>query len=475
MPRSHYTHLTCHTNDKIIKDTQVMEYPSIELISSGWHRAGDAARKFVNYSQIDQKSQVVITQVKNTQVLVLLTSMFIFTLGFGIVIPVIAYFTKDMGATSFDVGILMSLFSAMEFVFAPLWGRMSDRVGRKPIMLTGLLGFGVFFALTGISTELWMVYLTQTLAGVFAAGIFPASQAYVADITTHEERMKMLGMMGAMMGLGMIIGPAISSVCAIWGLRVPFLFAAGAAIVTFAFALLFLPESRDRRIAKSASHPKLSMTSAIRTRIGGLLFLMLFVSFAMACVDGTMAYYIMDRFGMSGAPSSMPVLLGSLTLTGPNVTGIMFTCMGIIMIVCQGMLIEPIARRFGEKRTIVAGIGLVAAGMVMLLAIFDLTTLLLATCLISIGRSFVNPCVNTMVSKLTDPGSQGSAMGVLGSFNSLGRVMGPTVGGLVYMFSVIVLYLGTAAIAALCALGVTRWNRGQEDKIKVATLQEEHA
>lgn len=400
-------------------------------------------------------------------------SMFIFTLGFGIAVPIMAYFTKDMGATALDVGILMSLFSAMEFIFAPAWGKVSDRAGRKPVLLAGLLGFGVFFTMTGLSTELWMVYITQALAGVFSAGIFPAAQAYVADITTIYERRKVLGLMGASLGLGMIVGPAISSVCAVWGINVPLLVAAGLALATFAFALLFLPESRSCQAGLAAGRANAPPGSVIRSPLGALMFLMLFVSFAIACIDGTMAYYTMDKFGLSDLPSSVPVAGGHWLLTGPNVAGIMFTCMGIMSIVCQGFLADRVACRIGEAPTIIAGMASMAAGIAMLPVVFDLVSLLLATCLMSAGFSFVNPCVNALVSKRTGSGNQGATMGMLGAFNSLGRVMGPAVGGLMYLFSITALYLGSAVIAVLCAAGFAGWSRRQKEQpVKTAACPE---
>ncbi|MDI6897882.1 MFS transporter [Methanocella conradii] len=410
-------------------------------------------------------------ELRDRQIMVLFISMFIFTLGFGIIVPVLAYFTRDMGATSLDVGILMALFSAMEFLFAPLWGRISDLIGRRPVILMGLFGFGVSFTITGFSTQLWMVYVSQTLAGVCASGIFPSVTAYIADITDHEGRIRLMGMLGAASGLGIIIGPSISSVCAIWGLNVPFFAAAAIAMATFVFGAMFLPESKKSGWP-TARAKKTPLISSLKTPLGGLFFMMFFVSFAMACIDGTLSYYVMDKFGLSEAASRMPVLGASVMLTGPNVTGITFTLMGAISVVCQGILIGRVVQRIGEEKTIMAGLAMIAVGMALLVGVFDLATLLLCNCLISIGMGFVSPCVNTLVSKRTDAERQGSTMGVLGSFNSLGRILGPTVGGLVYMFSVAILYFGSAAIAALSALGIRIWmDKMRGDAIKAATRE----
>ena len=138
-----------------------------------------------------------MVQVKGRQVTVLLLSMFIFTLGFGIIVPVMGYYSKSMGAGALELGLLMASMSAMQFLFAPLWGRISDRIGRKPVLLAGLLGVALTFVAVGISTQLWMVFVALVLGGVLSAGIWPAVLAYIADITTHDERGTLMGYAGA--------------------------------------------------------------------------------------------------------------------------------------------------------------------------------------------------------------------------------------------------------------------------------------
>ncbi|WP_424359884.1 MFS transporter [Methanocella sp. MCL-LM] len=388
-------------------------------------------------------------ELKAQQLIVLLVSMFIFTLGFGIIVPVFGYLTKDMGASALDLGLLMATMSAMQFLCAPTWGKLSDKIGRKPVMLIGLFGFALSFILTGFSTQLWMLFAAQIIGGLLSAGIWPAVLAYVTDISSPEERGKLMGFMGAASGLGIIVGPAISSILASWGLTVPFFAAAGIALVTLVMSVFLLPESlqKGKHIHKG---PKVALLDTLKTPLGAVFFIMLLVSFAGACLDGTAAYFIMDKFSLTEQASSMPVLNSTMTLTGPNVMGIIFTVMGIVSVVSQ-LAVGPLIQKYGEKNTMVFGLILVAAGMICMPFSIGLASLVLTVCVMGIGMNLVNPAVNTLVSKQAPPDRIGAMMGLLGSFNSVGRVLGPSVGGAAYMISMTLPYIGSAVVAAGCA------------------------
>ncbi len=403
-------------------------------------------------------------QVKGRQMTVLMMSMFIFTLGFGIIIPVIGYYTKSMGAGPLELGLLMASMSAMQFLFAPLWGRISDRIGRKPVLLVGLLGFALSFIIVGFSTQLWMLFVALIIGGILTAGIWPAVLAYIADITTHEERGSLMGYAGAASGLGIIAGPAISSVLTTWGMTVPFFTSAALGLATAIAGFLFLPESlrQDRR---AGPEKKMPVLSTLRTPLGMFFFLMLFATFALACIDTTYVYFISDRFGVSELPSGMPFLGGQLVLTGPNVLGIIFTAMGLIAVVSQ-LAVGKMMQKYGEEKTIVFGFGVLCAGMAFVVITVDLASLVLVTCLIALGGNLLNPAINTLVSKRSPEDQQGATMGLLGSFNSIGRVLGPSMGGFAYVVSMLLPYLGSAAIA-LASMAIVRFLAPGNDKKNV--------
>ncbi|MGA9139226.1 MAG: MFS transporter [Methanocella sp.] len=394
-------------------------------------------------------------QVKGRQMTVLMMSMFIFTLGFGIIIPVIGYYTKSMGAGALELGLLMASMSAMQFLFAPLWGRVSDRIGRKPVLLAGLLGFALAFIMVGFSTQLWMLFVALIIGGILTAGIWPAVLAYIADITTHEERGSLMGYAGAASGLGIIAGPAISSVLTTWGMTMPFFTSAALGLVTAIAGFVFLPESL-RQDQRSGVEKKMPALSTLRTPLGLFFFLMLFATFALACIDTTYVYFISDRFGMSELPSGMPFLGGHLVLTGPNVLGIIFTAMGLIAVVSQ-LAVGRMMQKYGEEKTIIFGFGVLCAGMALVIITVDLASLVLVTCLIALGGNLLNPAINTLVSKRSPQDQQGATMGLLGSFNSIGRVLGPSMGGFAYVVSILLPYLGSAVIALASMAMVRFW------------------
>src|SRR5512147_343594 len=171
-------------------------------------------------------------EIKARQSLVLICAIFIFTLGFGIVIPVIPFYAKNAGADAFILGLLLAVFSFLQFFCGPFWGKISDHIGRKPVVIIGLLGFTIAFLMLGLSNNILWVFVAEIIGGALSAGIQPAAMAFIADITRPEERGGLMGAMGAAMGIGLIMGPCISSFLTPFGLSVPFFVAASIAFLT---------------------------------------------------------------------------------------------------------------------------------------------------------------------------------------------------------------------------------------------------
>lgn len=397
--------------------------------------------------------------LKLGQNLILLISMFIFTLGFGVIVPVIPYFVRDLGASALDMGLLMATMSAMQLICAPVWGRISDRIGRKPVILLGLIGFAVSFIMVGLSTEMWMLYVSQIIGGGLSAGIWPACLAYIADTSTPGERGKYMGLMGAASGAGMIFGPAISSFFTAWGLTAPFFASAGLGFVTAIFSLLFLKESRvpgnETRVKQ-----KMSFEIVMKSHLMLFFMLMLFTSFAIACLDATFTYFIMDKFGLTEGPSVMPFLTGNITMSGPGVSGLIFTCMGIVLVICQGLMAGKAIEKLGEERTMLIGLAILALGLLLIIVAPELITLIVFVCFVGAGASILMPCLNTLVSKRTDPENQGVMMGLLGSFNSMGRVIGPLAGGAAYTIAMSLPYVGSAIASVIGIVAIYLSRRG---------------
>jgi MFS transporter, DHA1 family, multidrug resistance protein len=395
-------------------------------------------------------------EIKSKQLTVLLLSIFIFTLGFGITVPIMPFFAKSMGGTVVDVGVLMALFSAAELVFAPVWGRASDRFGRKPVIMIGLLGFGLAFIATGLSTNLVMLYGSQLIAGALAAGIFPAVMASIADQTEPEQRGKYMGLLGAASGMGIIIGPVSASVIAMIGLNVPYFAAAALGLLTATITMMWLPETR----APSGSR-KETQTYGWRTALkpGLVIFflMMLFVCMAMASLESTLGFFTMDRWGLSETPSAMPLLWTTIELTGTNMLGIAYLFFGVTGVLTQVLLVGRLMDTLGERRTIALGFVLAGAGTALLLVASEMALLIAAPVVISAGLGLLMPSINTAVSNRTDREHQGVVMGLLGSFNSAGRAAGPVAGGLAYSVSMLLPYAVSAAISLASAALMMLW------------------
>jgi len=405
--------------------------------------------------------------VKPLQLLVLMSAVFIFTLGFGIIIPVIPYYTQSVGATAFHLGLLLATFSFLQFICGPFWGRISDQIGRKPVILCSLIGFAVAFAIIGFSEHLWMLFIAVIIGGFFSAGISPAAMAYIADITRTGERARMMGLMGAVSGLGFILGPFISSFLSIFGLSIPFFTAAVLSAVTSVGFMALIPESisqekkfriidavRPGSILRTLADTSKIMISAIETPAGVYLIAMLVISYAISGFEGTFTYYLMKNFGLTSATSSVPLFSGRIAITGPVAMGIVFALMGAISVVCQGLLVGRAIERFGEVIVIAIGLLFGTTGLILILTATDLGAAIGYIGIISIGSGLVFPCLNTVISHLTDDRHQGVVLGVMGSYGSLGRVLGPPIAGYLFVANIALPYLISSAVMMLCAIWI---------------------
>ncbi len=411
-------------------------------------------------------------EMKAQQITVLFLAMFIFTLGFSITVPVMPYFAKQLGGSVVDVGLLMATFSAMEFVFAIVWGKISDIIGRKPVILIGLLGFTGAFALAGLSSQLWMLYASQIVAGALAAGIFPAAMAYIADSTSSEQRGNLMGLMGAAGGLGVIFGPASASFFAIWGLSMPYFAAATLGLLTAIIAFMWLKE--PVRSINTQSKPA-GLLQGFKPGLLAFFLLMFLAMIIMASLEATFGYYTMDRFSLSETASPMPLLWTSIMLTGTNTLGIAFTFFGISAVITQALIVGKMMEKLGEERTIVIGLVLSALGAAMIILSPELVSIVISASVLAVGSGLMMPSINTAVSRRTDEDSQGMVMGMLGSFNSVGRTLGPVIGGLAYSMAMALPYAASAALSLVSAAAFelyTRKNKGTVKAVSGATAQD---
>jgi multidrug resistance protein len=340
-------------------------------------------------------------------------------IGFGMILPILPFYGQKFGVSASQIGILFASYSLAQLLFAPPLGRLSDRVGRRPVLVASIAG-GVFaYLLFAFAPSFWVLVLARGLSGI-AASNYSIAQAYLADVSRPEERSKAMGFIGAAFGLGFVIGPAFGAALSGFGDRAVGLAAAGLALGNFLLALSWLPESlpvelRSRAAKNTWFDIRGFATLAGNTPLFGLLLLYLLVTFSFSIMEGTLALYCQDRFGW-----------------GRSQTGIFFVYIGVVLVVVQGGLIGRLVRRFGERALVLAGMVLMAVALCLLPAAPTVLLLGVIGALLAIGSGINSPSILGLISRLTDESEQGGTIGVSRSFSALARTLGPPAGTLLF-------------------------------------------
>lgn len=381
--------------------------------------------------------------------LILFLIVFIDLVGFGVIIPLLPFFGEHFDASPAMVGFLMAIYSLTQFIAAPFWGRTSDRIGRRPVLLITLAGAAVSYVLLGFSNSLLMLFVARGLGG-FMAGNISTAFAYVADITTPENRAKGMGAIGAAFGLGFIAGPAIGGILAgpdplTADFRTPSLVAAGLSGIALVMALVMLKESLPEEVRKRlAGMPRQNRRQQFREAlarpgVGLLIGLSFLATFVFAGMETTFAMWSERRMGW-----------------GPQQNGYLFAFVGILSALVQGGLVGRLARRFGEANLVLQGAAALALGMLLIPFTSSLATLLAAMVVVAYGFSVITPSLNSLISLQVGADEQGGVMGVGRSATTLARVVGPAWAG--SLFSLIGLdwpyYAGAAIMVLVLLLGL---------------------
>lgn len=365
---------------------------------------------------------------------ILFLVMFLVMVGFGIIIPVIPFYAEEIGATPTQLGLLMAVYSLMQLLFAPMWGRISDRIGRKPVIMIGILGLSISFFLMAISTELWMLFAARIIGGLLSSANMPTVMAYVADITSEEDRGKGMGIIGASVGLGFIFGPAIGGVFSQSSLNTPFYLAGATSLLTFLLVTFVLKESLTVEQRNSHAKEKTSLLKAFNGPVSVLFVLQLFVSLSLSGLEATFAYFAAEKAD-----------LGAVEL------GYIFMIMGLAGAIVQGGLVGRMTKKLGEGTVIQLGIVISAIGFALILLIEGFGTAALFLTVFGVGNGLIRPSVSSLLTKKSTAG-HGSTTGLLSSFDSLGRIIGPPLGGWLFSIAIGMPYISGILLSAIALI-----------------------
>ena len=350
---------------------------------------------------------------------VLFLTVFIDLMGFGIVIPILPLYAEHFHASPVAIGWLTGIYSGMQIIFTPILGKLSDRFGRRPVLLVSIVGTAAGFALMGFAHSLTLLFAGRILAGI-TGGNISIPQAYIADVTAPENRSRAMGMISAAFGLGFTFGPLIGGLMSRISYGAPFFFAAALAVANAVLVYLILPESLSRE-HRAKPHEDASMAEVFAHGRGAMFAIVVgtyfFLIVGFSIMTTLFALFTEQRFGYDA-----------------QANGYLFAFIGIVAVIVQGGLIGRLIKTFGEVALTRAGLVLTTLSLALLPLSGNLAILLLVCAGLSAGTGFASPPLSGLASQMVERSWQGRALGVMQSAGSAGRLLGPLIGGWLLMF-----------------------------------------
>jgi DHA1 family multidrug resistance protein-like MFS transporter len=349
---------------------------------------------------------------------ILAFSLVVVMLGFGIVIPIMPFYVENLGAGGTELGLLVASYAVMRLICGPIWGNLSDRVGRKPVLMIGIFGYGITMILFGLATRLWMLFVFRALSGILSSATSPTTMAYISDSTPEQERSQGMGILGAAVGIGTIIGPGLGGLLAGENLATPFFIAGGISFFALLLIWLFLPESLASDARKGSGERKRlqvkEVWGTICSSIGSLLVMAFLASFGLTAFFGIFGLYAMQKYD-----------------AGPEQVGGIMMVFGAVIALGQGLLTGPLTKRWGEVVVIQGALVASTAAFLVISLADNMTTFLLAIGFFTLAFAILTPAVAALTSRRTAL-EQGLTMGLSNAAGSLGRIAGPVLGGVAF-------------------------------------------
>ncbi|ASS92595.1 MFS transporter [Peribacillus simplex] len=352
------------------------------------------------------------------KIIILMINMFIAIGSFGIIIPILPAYLASINQGGTAAGLMIAIFAGAQLIFSPIAGKWTDQYGRRKMIIYGLVGLTLSMFIFYAVNSIWLLYASRIIGGIGAALLIPAIFAYVADITTFDQRAKGNSLVSAAMSLGIVVGPGIGGFLADFGLKFPFLISALVSLSAVVFSIFVLKESETAQATQTMDAKTETMVRKIALSVKMPYFIPLIITLVMS-------------FGLMAYESVIGLYLDNQFNSSPKDIAVMVTATGIVSVIVQLFVVDRIVRRFGEVNVLNIFISVAAIGFLLSLFATSYLIFFLISLIIFLSTSILRPVLNTLISKMAG-NEQGFAMGMNNAYMSIGNVLGPTLAGMMY-------------------------------------------
>ncbi len=361
-------------------------------------------------------------EIRSTLLTLLLTAV-----GFGVILPILPFYSLEFGASAADLGVLTAIFALLNLIFAPIIGKFSDKVGRKKVLLAGTSGFILAYLIFAFAPSLEFLFLARAIEGIAAAGIFPACVSLISDFTSDKQRGKAMALVGMTFSLGFIIGPALGGLAEILSIQGAFFAAAALSALNFISVYLQIKEPREKKESMQIVEKEISLLQHLSSPLLLFFIATFMISFQIGGMQAILALFTKERLNF-----------------GAGEVGILFTFIGFLIMFFQ-FVSGNLVNKIGEARMVQIGLFLAGLGYLSLAFISSWLTIILPLAVLTLGNAFVFPSVSSHISKVASR-NRGASMGLLSSFQSLGMLFGPLSAGFLYTINQTYAFFGLTAV-----------------------------
>ncbi|RLQ90300.1 MFS transporter [Planomicrobium sp. Y74] len=390
------------------------------------------------------------------KIIILMINMFIAIASFGIIIPILPSYLQSIGQGGMAAGLMIAIFAAAQFLFSPIAGKWADQYGRRRMIIYGLIGLTLSMFVFYASDIIWVLYFSRVIGGIGAAMLVPAIFAYIADITTFDQRAKGTSLVSAAMSLGIVVGPGIGGFLADYSIKLPFLVSALVSLGAVVFSLVLLKDSdaanadAEHTLDMTQSESMLSkIASSTKKQYFIPLVITLVMSFGLLAYESVVGLYLDNQFNSTAKDIAF-----------------MITATGVVSVIVQLFIVDRIVRRFGEVAILVTFLGVAAFGFLLSLFAGSYAMFFGVSLVIFLATSILRPVLNTLISKMAD-GEVGFAMGMNNAYMSIGNVAGPLLAGMLYDVNIVFPFILGLVMLMITIFITLAWQRSRA--VKAAT------